>query len=56
MVQKGIFYIILSSVLFGMMPLLARIAYSYNSNAYMVAFLRFAFGSLFLLLWGAGRK
>jgi drug/metabolite transporter (DMT)-like permease len=50
--SKGIFYIILSSVLFGMMPLLARIAYSHNSNAYMVAFLRFAFGSLFLLLWG----
>ena len=39
---------ILSAVLFGMMPLLARIAYAHGSNAYTVAFTRFFFGSIVL--------
>lgn len=39
---------VLSAVIFGMMPLLARIAYANGSNAYTVAFFRFLFGSVFL--------
>ena len=50
--HKGIIYIILSSILFGLMPLFAKIAYAHHSNAYMVAFIRFLSGSFFLLLWG----
>lgn len=44
----GIFYVILSAVLFGTMPLLTRIAYAHGSNAYSVAFGRFFFGGLVL--------
>lgn len=44
----GIFYVILSAILFGTMPLLTRIAYAHGSNAYTVAFGRFFFGSLVL--------
>lgn len=46
--QIGVIYVILSAVFFGMMPLLARIAYSHGSNAYTVAFFRFFFGSIML--------
>ncbi len=46
--QLGVIYVILSAVLFGMMPLLARIAYAHGSNAYTVAFTRFFFGSIVL--------
>ena len=46
--QIGVVYVILSAVLFGMMPLLARIAYAHGSNAYTVAFTRFFFGSIVL--------
>ena len=46
--QTGIIYVILSAVLFGTMPLLARIAYAHGSNAYTVAFGRFFFGSIVL--------
>ena len=48
--QAGSFYILLSAVLFGMMPLLAKIAYAHGSNAYTVAFGRFLFGSIMLLV------
>ena len=44
----GVFYVILSAVLFGTMPLLTRIAYAHGSNAYTVAFGRFFFGSIVL--------
>lgn len=44
----GIFYVILSAILFGTMPLLTRIAYAHGSNAYTVAFGRFFFGSIVL--------
>ncbi len=40
---------VLSAVLFGCMPLLAKIAYTHGSNAYAAAFGRFLFGSIFLL-------
>lgn len=44
--QIGVIYVILSAILFGTMPLLARIAYAHGSNAYTVAFTRFFFGSI----------
>lgn len=47
--QAGSFYIILSAVLFGTMPMLAKVAYAHGSNAYTVAFGRFFFGSIMLL-------
>lgn len=48
--QAGSLYIILSAILFGTMPLLAKIAYAHGSNAYTVAFNRFLFGSIMLLI------
>ena len=44
----GVFYVILSAILFGTMPLLTRIAYAHGSNAYTAAFGRFFFGSIML--------
>ena len=41
----GIVCVIASAVLFGLMPLMARIAYAGGSNPYTVAFGRFLFGS-----------
>ena len=46
--QVGSLYVVLSAVLFGTMPLLAKIAYSHGSNAYTVAFGRFLLGSAML--------
>ena len=46
--RMGVIYVILSAVFFGMMPLLARIAYAHGSNAYTVAFARFFVGGLIL--------
>ncbi len=46
--QAGSLYIVLSAVLFGTMPLLAKVAYAHGSNAYTVAFGRFFFGSMIL--------
>ncbi len=46
--QIGVIYVLLSAILFGTMPLLARIAYAHGSNAYTVAFGRFFFGSIVL--------
>ncbi len=46
--QIGSLYVILSAVLFGTMPLLAKIAYAHGSNAYTVAFGRFLLGSAML--------
>jgi len=43
--RTGTFFVILSAVLFGTMPLLAKIAYAYGANAYTVVFGRFAFGA-----------
>ncbi|MDO4554887.1 MAG: hypothetical protein Q4B70_07075, partial [Lachnospiraceae bacterium] len=47
--KTGMFLIVISAVLFGMMPMLAKIAYQYGSNAYSVAFGRFFIGSMILL-------
>lgn len=46
--QVGSLCVILSAVLFGTMPLLAKVAYAHGSNAYTVAFSRFLFGSIIL--------
>lgn len=46
--RTGSVCVIVSAVLFGCMPLLARVAYGQGSNAFSVAFGRFLFGSLFL--------
>ena len=46
--QFGSLCVILSAVLFGTMPLLAKVAYAHGSNAYTVAFGRFLFGSMIL--------
>ena len=46
--QLGSLYVILSAVLFGTMPLLAKVAYAHGSNAYTVAFSRFLLGSAIL--------
>ncbi len=53
---KGQIYVILSAILFGFMPLLTRITYSYGSNAYMTSFGRFFIGSLILLIINLVRK
>lgn len=46
-------YIVISAILFGLMPLLSKIAYQHGSNPYTVAFGRFAIGSfvLFIFVW-----
>ena len=39
--RKGQFYIIMSAMLFGIMPFLTKTAYNNGSNAYAVVFWRF---------------
>lgn len=46
----GSLYIILSGLLFGLMPLITKYAYSHGSNAYTAAFGRFLFGSAILFI------
>lgn len=46
--RVGEICIIISAVFFGMMPLLAKTAYSSGSNSYSVAFYRFFFGAILL--------
>ena len=48
--KKGMGLIILSAVLFGFMPLFAKIAYAHGNNAYTLSFHRFFFGSIVLFL------
>lgn len=48
--KKGMALIILSAVLFGFMPLFAKIAYAHGNNAYTLAFHRFFFGSIVMFL------
>lgn len=45
-VAWGMACVILSAVLFGWMPFLAKLFYSYGGNAYMASFGRFLFGTL----------
>lgn len=48
--RAGSVCIVLSAVLFGIMPFLARVACSQGSNAFSVAFGRFLFGALILMV------
>ena len=43
--RTGALFVLLSAVIFGLMPLLAKTAYSYGANEYTVAFGRFLFGA-----------
>ena len=56
--QSGYLYVVISSVAYGTMPLLANLAYAAGFNTYMVAMGRFFFGFLFILTAGliAGKK
>lgn len=46
--RKGQFYIIMSAMLFGIMPFLTKTAYNNGSNAYAVVFWRFSWTSIFM--------
>lgn len=48
--KLGALCVIISAVLFGLMPLLTKVAYQHGSNAYSVAFGRFFLGAIFLLI------
>jgi drug/metabolite transporter (DMT)-like permease len=48
---KGILYIVLSSLSFGVMPILAKLAYRQGLSTYTVLFLRFSFAALMLLVY-----
>ena len=47
----GEFFAVVSAVLFGCMPLIARTAYANGSNAYMVSSSRYLTGSLWMILF-----
>lgn len=46
----GAAFVIISALLFGIMPLITKVAYQHGSNAYTVAFSRFFWGSIMLLI------
>lgn len=48
---RGIIYTILSAVIFGIMPILARLAYEGGVNAFTLVFLRSFFSLLMLLTY-----
>lgn len=47
----GVLYIILSSVSFGLIPILAKLAYRGGANTFTVLFFRFLFAALILLFY-----
>lgn len=49
--SKGIFYVVLSSLSFGIMPILAKLAYSRGMTTYSVLFLRFSFAAVMLFCY-----
>lgn len=48
---NGILYLLLASVSFGVMPILAKLAYAHGANPFSVLFLRFLFATLMLLYY-----
>lgn len=48
---KGILYIILSAIAFGIMPILAKLSYRGGANTYTTLFLRFLFAAIMLLYY-----
>ena len=53
---KGILYILLSTICFGVMPLLAKVAYRNGLNSYNLLFLRFLFAVIFLIYYIWNKK
>lgn len=54
--SKGIFYVVLSSLSFGIMPILAKLAYSREMTTYAVLFLRFSLAAIMLFCYLILRK
>lgn len=48
---KGILYIMLSAISFGIMPILAKLSYRGGANTYTTLFLRFLFAAIMLLYY-----
>ena len=48
---NGVLYLLLASVSFGVMPILAKLAYAHGANSYSVLFLRFLFAAFMLLYY-----
>jgi len=48
---KGILYIILAAIAFGIMPILAKLSYRGGANTYTTLFLRFLFATIMLLYY-----
>lgn len=48
---KGILYIVLSSIAFGIMPILAKLSYRGGSNTYYTLFLRFFFAAIMVFYY-----
>lgn len=53
---NGVLYIILSAVSFGVMPILAKLAYNGGANSTTTLFLRFLFASLMILYYLKANK
>jgi drug/metabolite transporter (DMT)-like permease len=53
---NGVLYLLLASVSFGVMPILAKLAYAHGANSYSVLFLRFLFAAFMLLYYLIANK
>jgi drug/metabolite transporter (DMT)-like permease len=53
---NGVLYLLLASVSFGVMPILAKLAYAHGANSYSVLFLRFIFAAVMLLYYLLTKK
>lgn len=53
---KGIFYIAIASIAFGIMPILAKLAYKGGANAISTLALRFTFASIILFFYIKSKK
>jgi len=53
---NGILYLLLASAAFGVMPILAKLAYDHGANSYSVLFLRFLFATFMLLYYLLTKK
>lgn len=48
---NGVLYLLLASVSFGVMPILAKLSYAHGANSFSVLFLRFLFAAIMLLYY-----
>lgn len=53
---RGIFYIVISSIAFGVMPILAKLSYKGGANAISTIALRFTFASIFMFFYIKSQK